>query len=52
MKTFKIFIEEINRHGIPKNATKAELKAIRSSDKSSKGKKQLAHWKLNMHHKS
>ena len=36
-------------HGIPKDATKAELKAIRSNPKSSKGKKQLAHWKLNMH---
>ena len=36
-------------HGIPKDATKAELEAIRSNPKSSKGKKQLAHWKLNMH---
>ena len=36
-------------HGIPKDATKAELQAIRSNPKSSKGKKQLAHWKLNMH---
>ena len=36
-------------HGIPKDATKAELKSIRSNPKSSKGKKQLAHWKLNMH---
>ena len=36
-------------HGIPKNATKAELKSIRSNPNSSKGKKQLAHWKLNMH---
>ena len=36
-------------HGISKDATKAELKAIRSNPKSSKGKKQLAHWKLNMH---
>ena len=36
-------------HGIPKDATKAELKAIRSNPNSSKGKKQLAHWKLNMH---
>ena len=36
-------------HGIAKDATKAELKAIRSNPNSSKGKKQLAHWKLNMH---
>ena len=36
-------------HGIPKDATKSELKAIRSNPNSSKGKKQLAHWKLNMH---
>jgi hypothetical protein len=36
-------------HGIPKDATKAELKSIRSNPNSSKGKKQLAHWKLNMH---
>jgi len=38
-------------HGIPKDATKAELKSIRSNPNSSKGKKQLAHWKLNMHFK-
>ena len=44
-------LQEINRHGVPKNATKAELKAIRSNPRSSKGAKQLAHWKLNMHHK-
>lgn len=43
-------VEEINRHGIPKDATKSELKKIRSSDKSSKGAKNLAHWLLNMHH--
>lgn len=43
-------LQEINRHGVPKNATKAELKAIRSNPRSSKGAKQLAHWKLNMHH--
>ena len=43
-------IEEIERHGVPKDATKAQLKKIRSSDNSSKGAKQLAHWKLNMHH--
>jgi len=36
-------------HGISKDATKSELKAIRSNPNSSKGKKQLAHWKLNMH---
>ena len=49
MKTFKEFTE-VNRHGIPKDATKAELEAIRSSKKSSKGKKNLAHYLLNMHH--
>lgn len=49
MKTF-IEFTEINRHGIPKDATKAELEAIRSSKKSSKGKKNLAHYLLNMHH--
>ena len=42
--------DEINRHGIPKDATKAELKKIRSNPNSSKGAKNLAHWKLNMHH--
>ena len=36
-------------HGISKDATKSELKAIRSNPESSKGKKQLAHWRLNMH---
>ena len=41
--------EEIDRHGIPKDVTKAELQAIRSSD-ASKEKKDLAHWLLNMHH--
>jgi len=40
----------INRHGISKDATKAELKKIRSNPNSSKGAKNLAHWKLNMHH--
>lgn len=50
MKTFKDFVTEINRHGIPKGASKADLEKIRSSEKSSKGKKQLAHWLLNMHH--
>lgn len=50
MKTFKDFVTEINRHGIPKDASKADLEKIRSSEKSSKGKKQLAHWLLNMHH--
>jgi len=43
--------EEIERHGVKKDASKSELKKIRSSSKSSKGAKQLAHWKLNMHHK-
>jgi len=43
-------VEEINRHGIPKDATKSELKKIRSDEKSSKGAKDLAHWLLNMHH--
>lgn len=36
------------RHGIPKGATIAQLKKIRSSDSSSKRKKQLAHWQINM----
>lgn len=40
----------INRHGISKDATKAELKKIRSNPNASKGAKNLAHWKLNMHH--
>ena len=39
---------ELNRHGVPKDATKAELKKIRSTG--SPGAKKLAHWKLNMHH--
>ena len=38
---------ELNRHGVPKDATKAELKKIRSTG--SPGAKKLAHWKLNMH---
>lgn len=36
------------RHGIPKNATIAQLKKIRSSDSASPRKKQLAHWQINM----
>lgn len=36
------------RHGIPKNATIAQLKKIRSSDTASPRKKQLAHWQINM----
>lgn len=36
------------RHGIPKGTTLAQLKKIRSSDSSSKRKKQLAHWQINM----
>ena len=39
---------ELNRHGVPKDATKAELQKIRSTG--SPGAKKLAHWKLNMHH--
>ena len=37
------------RHGL-KGKSAAELKSIRSSDKASPRKKQLAHWLLNMHH--
>jgi hypothetical protein len=36
------------RHGIPKGATIALLKKIRSSRESSPRKKQLAHWQINM----
>ena len=36
------------RHGIPKKATIAQLKKIRSSSTASKHKKQLAHWQINM----
>lgn len=36
------------RHGIPKNATIAQLKKIRSSDTASPRMKQLAHWQINM----
>lgn len=36
------------RHGIPKKATIAQLKKIRSSKTASKRKKQLAHWQINM----
>ena len=36
------------RHGIPKGATIAQLKKIRSSDTASPRKKQLAHWQINM----
>ena len=36
------------RHGIPKDASIADLKKIRSSDSSSPRKKQLAHWQINM----
>jgi hypothetical protein len=36
------------RHGIPKGATIALLKKIRSSPNSSPRKKQLAHWQINM----
>ena len=50
MIKLKDILNEIDRHGVPKNATKAQLKKIRSNPKSSKGAKDLAHWKLNMHH--
>lgn len=36
------------RHGIPKGASIAQLKKIRSSDTASPRKKQLAHWQINM----
>lgn len=36
------------RHGIPKSATIAQLKKIRSSKTASPRKKQLAHWQINM----
>jgi len=36
------------RHGIPKKASLAVLKKIRSSSSSSPRKKQLAHWQINM----
>jgi len=36
------------RHGIPKKASIAQLKKIRSSDTASPRKKQLAHWQINM----
>lgn len=36
------------RHGIPKGASIAQLKKIRSSDSASPRKKQLAHWQINM----
>jgi len=49
-KPINVKTEAIDRHGIPKDATKAELKKIRSNPKSSKGAKDLAHFKLNMHH--
>jgi len=49
-KPINVKTEAIDRHGISKDATKAELKKIRSNPKSSKGAKDLAHWKLNMHH--
>jgi len=49
-KRKKESLGEINRHGVPKDATKTELKKIRSNPNSSPGAKKLAHWKLNMHH--
>jgi hypothetical protein len=36
------------RAGIPKGATIAQLKKIRSSKTASARKKQLAHWQINM----
>ncbi len=36
------------RHGISKGMTIAQLKKIRSSDRASPRKKQLAHWQINM----
>lgn len=36
------------RHGIPKKATLAQLRKIRSSKTASPRKKQLAHWQINM----
>ena len=36
------------RHGIPKGASIAQLKKIRSSKTASPRKKQLAHWQINM----
>jgi hypothetical protein len=36
------------RHGIPRNATLAQLEKIRSSKTASPRKKQLAHWQINM----
>ena len=36
------------RAGIPKGATMAQLKKIRSSNTASPRKKQLAHWQINM----
>ena len=36
------------RAGIPKDATIAQLKKIRSSKTASARKKQLAHWQINM----
>jgi len=49
-KPINVKTEAIDRHGVSKDATKAELKKIRSNPKSSKGAKDLAHFKLNMHH--
>ena len=60
MKSFKLFLENFidgrnpqdkgdsARHGIPKKASIAQLKKIRSSKTASKRKKQLAHWQINM----
>lgn len=60
MKSFKLFLENFMdgrnpqdkgdsaRYGIPKKASIAQLKKIRSSKTASKRKKQLAHWQINM----
>ncbi len=61
MKTFKTFLDEnfadgrnpqdkgdMARHGL-KGKSIEQLKKVRSSDKASSRKKQLAHWYINMH---
>lgn len=41
---------DMARHGL-KGKTIAQLKKVRSSDSASPRKKQLAHWRINMHSK-
>lgn len=61
MKTFKTFLDEnfadgrnpqdkgdMARHGL-KGKSIEQLKKVRSLDKASSRKKQLAHWYINMH---